>query len=54
MEDMIIAGIDVGNGYTKGIVCTGKDGKKTGIDIPSCIAYMLDMHNIKTSTFEGN
>lgn len=52
MDDMIIAGIDVGNGYTKGIVCTGADGKKIGIDIPSCIAYMLDMHNIKINTFE--
>lgn len=45
---MIIAGIDVGNGYTKGLACTG-NGKKTNIDIPSCVAYMLDIHDVKIS-----
>ena len=49
-EEMIIAGLDVGNGYTKGIARTG-DGKRTGIDIPSCVAYMLDIHDVKINTY---
>jgi len=43
----IIAGLDIGNGYVKGSASTA--GRQSGIDFPSTVAYVTNMHDIKPS-----
>ncbi|MBQ7635801.1 MAG: ParM/StbA family protein [Lachnospiraceae bacterium] len=44
----IIGGIDIGNGYVKGLIENEKTHKETVVDIPSSVAYVTNIHDIKT------
>lgn len=48
MDNMIITGLDIGNGYVKGAAKIG-NGEKTQIDIPSCVAMTTNMHDVKVN-----
>lgn len=48
-----IAGLDIGNGYVKGAVCSNIAGE-TEIDISSSVAVVTMMHDIKTTGSDIN
>lgn len=47
-KNLMIAGLDIGNGYVKGLTQTG-NGQPEGIDFPSGVVRMATSHDIKTS-----
>ncbi len=48
MESMkILAGLDIGNGYVKGLAHETKVSEKTKIDIPSAVAYVTAINDLK-------
>lgn len=51
----ILSGLDIGNGYVKGLACNMDTGARTSIDIPSSVAYVTKMNDIpaKASETEG-
>ena len=48
----IISGLDIGNGYVKGVALLSDTGSKTSIDIPSCVAYVTSTHDLKVKESE--
>lgn len=50
MSNRIIAGLDIGNGYVKGMASSGRK-EPTVIDMPSCVLsrYVIDATDLKTS-----
>lgn len=51
----LIAGLDIGNGYVKGLIGDGNEGvKATPIDLPSGVAYVTsgNLHDISVSDSE--
>ena len=44
----VITGLDVGNGYTKGIFENAENGEQTKVDIPSSVAYVTSINDLKT------
>ena len=46
MNNVIISGLDIGNGYVKGRFL-GIDGKPVNIDIPSCAAGLANLPGVR-------
>lgn len=42
------AGCDIGNGYVKGVAQDAKNNEIMSINMPSCVAYVTQTHDIKT------
>lgn len=48
-ENMILAGLDIGNGYVKGMASMlGQDNAPTGIDFPSGVVHIFTSNDMKT------
>lgn len=52
-ENLIIAGLDIGNGYVKGMAnWVGQDESVTGIDFPSGVVHIFNSNDMKTRAEE--
>ena len=49
----IIAGLDIGNGYVKGMASEQTTGFVADIDLPSDVAYIMATHDMKTGLDEA-
>lgn len=48
-ENLILAGLDIGNGYVKGLAnMIGQDEAPTGIDFPSGVVHIFTSNDLKT------
>ena len=48
MQTKIVSGLDIGNGYVKGMAMTVPANFTSDIDIPSGVAFITSTHDIKT------